>query len=41
MKYIIAIIQPERLQEVQRELYAEEVNLITASEVVGHGRRRV
>ncbi len=40
MKYIIAIIQPERLQEVQRELYAEEVNLITASEVVGHGRQK-
>lgn len=40
MKYIIAIIQPERLAEVQRELYAEEVNLITASEVVGHGRQK-
>jgi len=40
MKYIVAIIQPQRLQEVQKELYAEEVNLITASEVVGHGRQK-
>lgn len=40
MKYIIAIIQPERLAEVQTALYAEEVNLITVSEVLGHGRQK-
>lgn len=40
MKYIIAIIQPERLAQVQRELYAAEVNLLTVSEVLGHGRQK-
>ena len=40
MKYIIAIIQPERLPQVQAELYAAEVNLITVSEVLGHGRQK-
>lgn len=40
MKLIIAIIQPHRLEDVQRELYAVEVNLITASEILGHGRQK-
>ena len=40
MKLIIAIIQPHRLEEVKRELYKEEVNLITVSEVLGHGRQK-
>ena len=40
MKYIIAIIQPERLAQVQAQLYAAEVNLITVSEVLGHGRQK-
>ena len=39
MKYIIAIIQPHRLDEVKEELYKAEVNLITVSEVLGHGRQ--
>jgi len=39
MKLIIAIIQPDRLSEVKKELYKEEVNLITVSEVLGHGRQ--
>jgi nitrogen regulatory protein P-II 2 len=39
MKYIIAIIQPHRLEEVRNALYAAEVNLITVSEVLGHGRQ--
>jgi nitrogen regulatory protein P-II 1 len=38
MKLIIAIIQPYRLDEVKKELYAVGVNLITVSEVLGHGR---
>jgi nitrogen regulatory protein P-II 2 len=29
MKLIIAIIQPDRLEEVKKELYKAEVNLIT------------
>jgi nitrogen regulatory protein P-II 2 len=40
MKLIIAIIQPDRLDEVRSELYKAEVNLMTVSEVLGHGRQR-
>ena len=40
MKLIIAIIQPFKLEEVKEELYKQEVNLITVSEVLGHGRQK-
>jgi len=40
MKLIIAIIQPSRLDEVRKELYKAEVNLMTISEVLGHGRQK-
>lgn len=40
MKLIIAIIQPHRLEEVKEELYKAEVNLLTISEVLGHGRQK-
>lgn len=40
MKLIIAIIQPYKLEEVKDELYKAEVNLITVSEVLGHGRQK-
>ena len=40
MKLIIAIIQPHRLEEVKEELYKVDVNLITVSEVLGHGRQK-
>jgi nitrogen regulatory protein P-II 1 len=40
MKLIIAVIQPHRLEQVKEELYKEEVNLITVSEVLGHGRQK-
>ena len=39
MKLIIAIIQPDRLDEVKTELYNADVNLMTVSEVMGHGRQ--
>jgi len=39
MKVIIAIIKPDRLEAVKQELYKAEVNLITVSEVLGHGRQ--
>jgi nitrogen regulatory protein P-II 2 len=39
MKMIVAIIQPHRLEEVKQTLYSENVNLITVSEVLGHGRQ--
>jgi nitrogen regulatory protein P-II 2 len=40
MKYVIAIIQPHRLDMVKEELYNVDVNLITVSEVLGHGRQK-
>ncbi len=40
MKLIIAIIQPHRLEEVKEYLYKAEINLITVSEVLGHGRQK-
>ncbi|MCK9582915.1 MAG: P-II family nitrogen regulator [Endomicrobiales bacterium] len=40
MKLIIAIIQPFRLEEVKAELYKIDVNLITVTEVLGHGRQK-
>jgi nitrogen regulatory protein P-II 2 len=40
MKLIIAIIQPYRLEQVKEQLYNAEVNLMTVSEVLGHGRQK-
>jgi nitrogen regulatory protein P-II 2 len=40
MKLVIAIIQPHKLEDVKVELYKVEVNLITVSEVLGHGRQK-
>ena len=39
MKIVIAIIQPHRLEQVKEALYKADVNLITVSEVLGHGRQ--
>lgn len=39
MKLITAIIQPHRLEEVKKELYKADVNLVTVSEALGHGRQ--
>ncbi len=36
---IIAIIKPDRLEAVKQELYNVDVNLITVTEVLGHGRQ--
>ena len=40
MKLIVAVIQSSRLEEVKQQLYNADVNLITVSEVLGHGRQR-
>ncbi len=40
MKYIIAIIQPDRLNEVLRFLEEKEIHLVTVSNVVGRGRQK-
>lgn len=39
MKLIIAIIKPDRLEAVKQELYKADVNLLTVTEVLGHGRQ--
>ena len=39
MKLVVAIIKPDRLEAVKQELYKADVNLITVSEVLGHGRQ--
>jgi nitrogen regulatory protein P-II 2 len=40
MKYIIAVIQPDRLDEVLRKLEEKEIHLVTVSNVVGRGRQK-
>jgi len=40
MKYVIAIIQPDRLEEVLETLTEKEINLITVSDVMGRGRQK-
>jgi nitrogen regulatory protein P-II 2 len=40
MKYIIAIIQPHKLDEVKKELEGVEVHLMTVSPVLGCGRQK-
>ncbi len=40
MKYVIAIIQPDRLDEVIAALEEEEIILLTVSEVMGRGRQK-
>jgi nitrogen regulatory protein P-II 1 len=39
MKMVVAIIQPYKLEDVKEALYAADVNLLTVSEVLGHGRQ--
>jgi len=40
MKYIIAVIQPDRLDEVLKKLEEKEIHLVTVSNVVGRGRQK-
>jgi nitrogen regulatory protein P-II 2 len=40
MKYIIAVVQPDRLDEVLRLLTEKEIHLVTVSNVVGRGRQK-
>lgn len=39
MKYIVAIIQPDKLDEVMKELEERQVHLVTVSSVLGRGRQ--
>jgi nitrogen regulatory protein P-II 1 len=40
MKYIVAIIQPHKLEEVKQALESVDVNLMTVSNVLGQGRQK-
>ncbi len=40
MKYIIAVIQPDRVDEVLRILEEKEIHLVTVTTVLGRGRQK-
>jgi nitrogen regulatory protein P-II 2 len=40
MKYIVAIIQPDRVDEVLQLLEQKEIHLVTVSNVMGRGRQK-
>ena len=40
MKYIIAIIQPDRLDDVLDRLEEKEIHLVTVTSVMGRGRQK-
>lgn len=40
MKYIIAIIQPDRMDDVLRRLTEKEIHLVTVTSVMGRGRQK-
>ena len=40
MKYIIGIIQPDRLDDVLQKLTEKEIHLVTVSNVIGRGRQQ-
>ena len=40
MKYIVAIIQPDRVDEVLDLLTEKEIHLVTVSNVLGRGRQK-
>ena len=40
MKYIISIIQPDRLDDVLEQLTEKEIHLVTVSNVIGRGRQK-
>ena len=40
MKYIVAVIQPDCLDEVLERLTEKEIHLVTVSNVLGRGRQK-
>ncbi len=40
MKYIVAVIQPDRLDNVLEKLEQREIHLVTVTSVVGRGRQK-
>ncbi|MCX7005579.1 MAG: P-II family nitrogen regulator [bacterium] len=40
MKYIVAILQPDRLDDILERLTGQEIHLVTVSTVLGRGRQK-
>jgi nitrogen regulatory protein P-II 1 len=40
MKYVIAIFQPDRLNDVMARLEQKEIHLVTVTNVMGRGRQK-
>ncbi|MEI6056462.1 MAG: P-II family nitrogen regulator [Lentisphaerota bacterium] len=40
MKYIVAIIQPDRMNEVLEKLEENQIHLVTVTSVMGRGRQK-
>lgn len=40
MKYVIAIVQPDRVDAIMRKLEDQEIHLVTVSTVMGRGRQK-
>jgi nitrogen regulatory protein P-II 1 len=40
VKYVVAVIQPDRLDEVLQRLTDKEIHLVTVSSVMGRGRQK-
>lgn len=40
MKYVVAIVQPDRVDEVLKLLEEKEIHLVTVSNVLGRGRQK-
>jgi nitrogen regulatory protein P-II 1 len=40
MKYIVAIIQPDKLDDVLERLTEKEIHLVTVTQVIGRGRQK-
>ena len=40
MRYIIAVIQPDRVDDVLEKLEQKEIHLVTVSNVMGRGRQK-
>jgi nitrogen regulatory protein P-II 1 len=40
MKYIVAVIQPDRIDEVLKRLTEKEIHLVTVSNILGRGRQK-
>ena len=40
MKYVVAVIQPDRLEDVLQRLTDNEIHLVTVTPVMGRGRQK-